>query len=91
MSAERVGAAEVEPSHGLQNSGWIFGTANPPERIERLALSGRQSREITSFVSPRWVPQIICGVHLDAAIGAAALISKVPGRMPSAGQVPVTY
>jgi hypothetical protein len=91
MSTERVGAVEVEPSGGLQNEGWTFGTAKPLERIDWLALARRRSLETTPFVSPRWVLQIICGLHLDAANDAAAWISKVPGRMPSAGKVPVIH
>jgi hydroxymethylglutaryl-CoA lyase len=49
---------EVGPRDGLQNEAGTVPTPAKLELIERLALSGLRSIEVTSFVSPRWIPQL---------------------------------
>ena len=49
---------EVGPRDGLQNEGKIVSTESKLEFIEGLQRAGIQEMELTSFVSPKWVPQM---------------------------------
>ncbi len=49
---------EVGPRDGLQNEATILPVETKAEFIERLAASGLSVIEATSFVSPKWVPQL---------------------------------
>ena len=49
---------DVGPRDGLQNEKQIVPAAIKIELIERLADAGLPSVEATSFVSPKWVPQM---------------------------------
>ena len=53
-----VRIVEVGPRDGLQNEKAMVSTADKIELIDRLSATGLQSIEATSFVSPRWVPQL---------------------------------
>ena len=53
-----VKIVEVGPRDGLQNEKNIVPTAVKIELIHRLASSGLSVIEATSFVSPKWVPQV---------------------------------
>ncbi|XP_027332417.1 hydroxymethylglutaryl-CoA lyase, mitochondrial-like isoform X2 [Abrus precatorius] len=53
-----VKIVEVGPRDGLQNEKNIVPTAVKIELIHRLASSGLSVIEATSFVSPKWVPQL---------------------------------
>ena len=64
---------EVGPRDGLQNEKVLIPTEAKIELIERLAAAGLPSIEYTSFVSPKWVPQMA-----DAEAVARA-ISRRPG------------
>ena len=54
----RVKIVEVGPRDGLQNEAQVVPTATKIELIERLAAAGLRVIEATSFVSPKWVPQM---------------------------------
>jgi hydroxymethylglutaryl-CoA lyase len=54
----RVKIVEVGPRDGLQNEKQVVPTAIKIELIERLAEAGVRVIEATSFVSPKWVPQM---------------------------------
>jgi hydroxymethylglutaryl-CoA lyase len=54
----RVTVYEVGPRDGLQNEPTILPTATRVEFIHRLCDAGLGTVEATSFVSPRWVPQL---------------------------------
>ncbi|MBZ4038814.1 hydroxymethylglutaryl-CoA lyase [Lysobacter selenitireducens] len=54
----RVRIVEVGPRDGLQNEKAQVATADKIELIDRLSATGLQSIEATSFVSPKWVPQL---------------------------------
>ncbi|HEY0661652.1 MAG TPA: hydroxymethylglutaryl-CoA lyase [Lysobacter sp.] len=54
----RVRIVEVGPRDGLQNEKAIIATADKIALIDRLSATGLQSIEATSFVSPKWVPQL---------------------------------
>ena len=53
-----VRIVEVGPRDGLQNEKAMVSTADKIELIDRLSATGLESIEATSFVSPRWVPQL---------------------------------
>ncbi|KAI5272020.1 pyruvate carboxyltransferase [Aureobasidium subglaciale] len=58
MLAESVRIVEVGPRDGLQNIKDTVPTATKIELINGLAQTGLRTIEATSFVSPRWVPQL---------------------------------
>lgn len=50
---------EVGPRDGLQNEKRTVPTSVKVELIQKLVSSGLSVVEATSFVSPKWVPQVI--------------------------------
>jgi isopropylmalate/homocitrate/citramalate synthase len=54
----RLRIVEVGPRDGLQNEKTHVSTPAKVRFIERLAAAGLSEVEATSFVSPRWVPQL---------------------------------
>ena len=74
---ERVTVVEVGPRDGLQNEQGIVPAAVKIELIERLADAGLPVVEATSFVNPKWVPQLA-----DAAEVLAGLKRKGGVRYP---------
>lgn len=63
-----VRVVEVGPRDGLQNEKAIVPTATKVELIDRLSATGLKTIEATSFVSPRWVPQLADAAEVFAAI-----------------------
>jgi hydroxymethylglutaryl-CoA lyase len=70
---QRVGAAglpgqvtiyEVGPRDGLQNESAIVDVAVKAEFVHRLAEAGLTTIETTSFVHPKWVPQLADAAEL---------------------------
>jgi hydroxymethylglutaryl-CoA lyase len=55
---QRVTIREVGPRDGLQNESAVVPTEVKVEFIERLVDAGHRVVEATSFVHPRWVPQL---------------------------------
>jgi isopropylmalate/homocitrate/citramalate synthase len=55
---ERVRIVEVGPRDGLQNESGLVPTEDKVAFIEALAAAGLPTVEVTSFVSPRVVPQL---------------------------------
>jgi hydroxymethylglutaryl-CoA lyase len=55
---QQVRIVEVGPRDGLQNEKAIVPTAVKIELIDRLSATGLRSIEATSFVSPKWIPQL---------------------------------
>jgi len=53
-----VKLVEVGPRDGLQNEKQTLSTEFKVKLIDKLALAGFRSVEVTSFVSPKWVPQM---------------------------------
>src|SRR5512141_1752818 len=74
---ERVRIVEVGARDGLQNEKTIVPTAVKVELIDRLSDCGLVTVEATSFVSPKWVPQLA-----DAADVYAAIRKKPGVRYP---------
>ncbi len=61
---------EVGPRDGLQNEASLVPLDTKREFIERLLAAGLKTIEATSFVSPRWVPQLADAEALFAALPA---------------------
>jgi hydroxymethylglutaryl-CoA lyase len=68
---------EVGPRDGLQNEDAIVPVETKAEFIRRLVAAGLQTIEVTSFVHPRWVPQLADAEQLIDAID----LTSAP-RMP---------
>ncbi len=66
---------EVGPRDGLQNEPEIVPTEVKLDLITRLASAGLDRIEATSFVSPKWVPQMADNAEVMAAL------SKKQGRV----------
>ena len=64
----RVRIVEVGPRDGLQNEKAMVSTADKIELVNRLSATGLQSIEATSFVSPKWVPQLADAAEVYAGI-----------------------
>ncbi len=62
---------EVGPRDGLQNESGIVPVAAKAEFIERLVAAGLPVVEATSFVHPRWVPQLADAAELMELLGPA--------------------
>jgi len=61
--AERVRITDVSPRDGLQNEplradGSAIPTEDKARLVRALSVAGVDEIEVTSFVSPRWVPQL---------------------------------
>ena len=55
---DRASVYEVSPRDGLQNEAALISIEGKRRLIEALCAAGLTRIEITSFVSPRWVPQL---------------------------------
>ncbi|HEY0621190.1 MAG TPA: hydroxymethylglutaryl-CoA lyase [Kribbella sp.] len=65
---DRVTIYEVGPRDGLQNESAIVDLAVKAEFINRLVDSGLTTVETTSFVHPKWVPQLADAAELLATL-----------------------
>jgi len=65
---DRVTIVEVGPRDGLQNESAMVPTDVKVAFIDRLAATGLQVVEATSFVHPRWVPQLADAAEVLAGI-----------------------
>ena len=63
-----VRIVEVGPRDGLQNEKTIIATADKVELIDRLSRTGLRNIEATSFVSPKWIPQLADAAEVFGAI-----------------------
>ncbi|MBW8485596.1 hydroxymethylglutaryl-CoA lyase [Actinomadura parmotrematis] len=69
----RVEIYEVGPRDGLQNEDAIVPVEVKAEFVARLAAAGLRTIETTSYVHPKWVPQLADASELLAAV------DRVPG------------
>ena len=68
---EYVKVVEVGPRDGLQNEKQLIPTATKIALIGKLAAAGLPVVEATSFVSPKWVPQMADASEVLAGIAPA--------------------
>jgi len=79
---KRVKMVEVGPRDGLQNEQVIVPTDVKIELINRLSATGLPVIECTSFVSPKWVPQMADNAQVMAGIARRSGVNYpvlVPG------------
>jgi len=69
----KVKVVEVGPRDGLQNEAQSVPAAVKIELVQRLQAAGLTDIEVTSFVSPKWVPQMADNAEVMAGI------SRKPG------------
>ncbi|MBB5700325.1 hydroxymethylglutaryl-CoA lyase [Ochrobactrum daejeonense] len=83
--AERVEIVEMAARDGLQNEKRFVPTADKIALIDRLSDCGYSRIEATSFVSPRWVPQladaaqVMAGIHRANNVRYSVLVPNMKG------------
>ncbi len=76
---------EVGPRDGLQAETAVIPTETKAQFIERLVAAGSRTVELTSFVSPRWIPQLadaeeLMGrLHLPNSVRTVVLVPNRKG------------
>ena len=76
---------EVGPRDGLQNQGSIIATDKKVAFIDALSKTGLQRIEVSSFVNPKWVPQladaseVFSHIHREKNVKYTALIPNMRG------------
>ncbi|HMC15971.1 MAG TPA: hydroxymethylglutaryl-CoA lyase [Albitalea sp.] len=68
MIPQQVTLVDVGPRDGLQNEKQPVDTAHKIELVHLLQTAGLREIEVTSFVSPRWVPQMADNVEVMAGL-----------------------
>jgi hydroxymethylglutaryl-CoA lyase len=68
MLPTHVTLVEVGPRDGLQNEAAPVTAAHKVELVHRLQGAGCREIEVTSFVSPKWVPQMADNAEVMAGI-----------------------
>lgn len=82
---KQVQIKEVGPRDGLQNETTFIPTEEKIQLINRLSESGLNYIEVTSFVHPKWIPQLADAVEVlkeikrNSAITYAALVPNSKG------------
>jgi len=77
--------SEVGPRDGLQNEKQPVPAAVKIELVHRLQAAGLKEIEVTSFVSPKWVPQmadaasVMAGIQRQAGVRYSVLTPNMTG------------
>ena len=79
----RVTIYEVGARDGLQNEKSTVPTEVKAEFIRRLLAAGLETVETTSFVSPKWIPQLADASDLLAELGEAGKGPRRPVLVPN--------
>ena len=74
---------EVGPRDGLQNEATVVPAAVKAEFVRRLEAAGLGTIETTSFVDPRWVPQLADAEELLAELGESGRGPRRPVLVPN--------
>ncbi len=81
----RVRLIDVGPRDGLQNEKQPVPAAVKVELVHRLQAAGLKEIEVTSFVSPKWVPQmadnaeVMAGIHRETGVRYSVLTPNLQG------------
>lgn len=96
---QQVNIFEVGPRDGLQNEKRFISTADKIALVDRLSATGLTRIEVTSFVSPEWVPQmadateVLTGISRTPGVTYSALTPNIKGyfgaRLARVGEVAV--
>ena len=65
---DSIRIVEVGPRDGLQNEKAIIAASDKIALIDRLSQTGLRTIEATSFVSPKWIPQLTDAAEVYAGI-----------------------
>lgn len=85
MTPSRVTIVEMSPRDGLQNEARFVETADKIRLVDMLSDCGFERIEVTSFVSPKWVPQladaaaVMAGIKRRAGTRYAVLTPNMKG------------
>jgi hydroxymethylglutaryl-CoA lyase len=85
MMPSRVTLVDVGPRDGLQNEKQNVDAAVKIELVHRLQAAGLREIEVTSFVSPKWVPQmsdnaaVMAGIDRRPGVRYSVLIPNMKG------------
>ncbi len=81
----RVTLVDVGPRDGLQNEKQPVAAAHKIELVHRLQAAGLREIEVTSFVSPKWVPQmadnteVMSGIQRQPGVRYGVLVPNTKG------------
>ena len=81
----KVKLVDVGPRDGLQNEKEPVPAAVKIELVHRLQDAGLTELEVTSFVSPKWVPQmadnleVMAGIHRQPGVRYSVLTPNMKG------------
>jgi hydroxymethylglutaryl-CoA lyase len=85
MLPSRVTLVDVGPRDGLQNEARPVAAAHKIELVHRLQAAGLREVEVTSFVSPKWVPQmadaaeVMAGIERRPGVRYSVLVPNLKG------------
>jgi len=85
MLPPRVSLVDVGPRDGLQNEAGAVSAAHKIELVARLQAAGLKAIEVTSFVSPKWVPQmadaaeVLAGIARPPGVVHSVLVPNMKG------------
>ena len=85
MTPNKVTLVDVGPRDGLQNEAQPVAAAHKIELVHRLQAAGCREIEVTSFVSPKWVPQmadnaeVMAGIHRLPGVRYSVLTPNMKG------------
>jgi len=85
MKPTHVTLVEVGPRDGLQNEAQPISSEHKIELVHRLQAAGCREIEVTSYVSPKWVPQmadntqVMSGLRRQAGVRYSVLTPNMKG------------
>lgn len=85
MLPTHVKVVEVGPRDGLQNEAALVPTEIKIDLVNRLSAAGVANIEVTSFVSPKWIPQmadnaaVLAGIYRRPGTSFSALTPNMKG------------
>jgi len=85
MSGEFVRIVEVGPRDGLQNEPFLISAVDKIHLVNLLSAARLPSIEVTSFVSPKWVPQmadateVLAGIQRSPEVRYSVLVPNLQG------------
>ena len=90
----KVKLVDVGPRDGLQNEKSMVPAAIKVELVHRLQVAGLREIEVTSFVSPKWVPQmadnaeVMAGIQRQPGVRYSVLTPNLQGFQAAAASMP---
>lgn len=82
---EKVRILDVSARDGLQNEAQMVTTSVKVELVKRIVAAGFKEIEVTSYVSPKWVPQmadnheVMAGIVRDNNLKYSVLVPNMKG------------